>query len=80
MKRPFLSAGLILASLGLVSAGCSQTGSKATTSKSKPVDPTSWADGDAPKTSSSSLPQSSGRLGGLSNESQDIERSLGIGR
>ncbi len=77
MKRPFIGVGLILASIGFASAGCSQTGQKSASSSSKPVDPSAWTDGD---TNGSSSLAKSGRLsGGWSSESRDIEKSLGVG-
>jgi hypothetical protein len=80
MKRSFLSAGLILAGLGLASTGCSQTGQKDMSSKfSKTADPSAWNDSDG-MTGSSSLPKSSRLYGGLSSESRDIEKSLGVGQ
>ncbi len=78
MNRPFLGAGLILASLGLASAGCSQTGQKETTRSSKPADPTSWSDSQTTGTSSD-LPKTSRLSGGWSNEARDVERAMGVG-
>ncbi len=85
MKRPFpfLKAGLIVASLCLASVGCSQTGSKETSSKSKPGDPTAWADrevsSESSSGSSSKLPQTSRLTGGWSSDAREIEKSLGVG-
>jgi ABC-type phosphate transport system substrate-binding protein len=81
MKRSFLSAALMLACLGLASAGCSQTGQKETTTKSsKPADPTAWTDSDVSSGSSTSQPKSSRLSGGWSSEARDIERAMGVGQ
>jgi hypothetical protein len=85
MKRPFLNlgAGLVVVTLGLASTGCSQTGAKETTSKSKPADPSVWSERDLTNnaTDGPSAPaRSSGITGGWSSDAREIEKSLGVGQ